>query len=83
MSESLIYDIVQKAKDFRDNAYSLRKENDLLAEISNKTEWSSKDLNDPKYKILISTQTKSEKIITELFALLDELDAIEGRGIQR
>ena len=83
MSESLIYDIIKKAKDFRNNAYSLRKESDLLTEISNKTEWSSKDLNDPKYKIILSTQTKSEKLITELFALLDELDVIEGRGIQR
>jgi hypothetical protein len=83
MSESLIYDIVKKAKDFRNNTYSLRKENDLLAEMMNKTEWSSKDLNDPKYKTILSTQTKSEKLIAELFALLDELDVIEGRGIQR
>ena len=83
MSESLIYDIIKKAKDFRDNAYGLRKEGDLLTEMSNKTEWSSKDLSNPKYKSILSTQTKSEEILTELFALLDELDVMEGRGIQR
>ena len=29
------------------------------------------------------SQENSQKLIAELFALLDELDVIEGRGIQR
>lgn len=32
---------------------------------------------------LSKMQDKSKKIISELFALIDELDVIEGRGIQR
>lgn len=32
---------------------------------------------------LSKMQDKSKKIMSELFALIDELDVIEGRGIQR
>lgn len=34
-------------------------------------------------KGLTEMQNKSTKIMNELFALLDELDVVEGRGIQR
>ena len=36
-----------------------------------------------KNKGLTEMQNKSTKIMNELFTLLDELDVIEGRGIQR
>lgn len=32
---------------------------------------------------LSKMQDKSKKIMSELFALIDELDVIEGRGVQR
>lgn len=81
MSDTLIYSIIRKAIDFRDASYSLDQDKDLLLEMA-QNGISEDNLNNPKYKSVISKQENSEKIIAELFSLLDELDVLEGREIK-
>ncbi len=81
MSDTLIYSIIRKAIDFRDASHSLDQDRDLLLEMA-QNGISEHDLNNPKYQSVISKQENSEKIIAELFSLLDELDVLEGREIK-
>ena len=81
MSDTLIYSIIRKAIDFRDASYSLDQDRDLLIEMA-QNGISEDNLNNPKYQSVISKQENSEKIIAELFSLLDELDVLEGIEIK-
>ena len=79
-------EVIDKAIRFRDASLALAKNQSKF--------FKGKDMNnlgDPKEFAKFmdkdvdfnKSQENSQKLITELFALLDELDVIEGRGIQR
>lgn len=74
--------IVQKAIELR----NLSNNTDLGIDLDNPPKIDSiQDIENflKNNKGLTEMQNKSTKIMNELFALLDELDVVEGRGIQR
>jgi hypothetical protein len=81
MSDTLIYNIIKKTIELRDATHLLNKDRGLLLEMA-QNGISEDNLNSPKYKSIMSKQENSEKIIAELFSLLDELDVLEGREVK-
>jgi hypothetical protein len=79
-------EIIDKSLSFRDASLALArnqskffkgKDLDNLGDPKEFAKFMDKDADFKK------SQEKSQQLISELFALLDELDVIEGRGIQR
>jgi hypothetical protein len=74
--------IVQKAIEFK----KMSNNADINIDIENPPKINSiEDIEKflKNNKGLTEMQKESTRIINELFALLDELDVIEGRGVQR